>query len=228
MASSVILHTTPLAQERRPSGAASLPRSLFWDIARPSKLWHPAWGSTRRRFSCSAMSGPCRGFLCGGVTMLKEVYPNCAGLDVHKKFVTAYRLTVDAQGTTHAERRKCSTMTGDLAVCRALHPWGDGEHGRLLATHLQHPRRSLRAVRGQCPGDQTHAWTQDGYDGCGVDRHPHAAWFAATQLYPRPPPVRIAGALPLSPAPAPGAHPLCQSPPKGAGRHHHPVECGGQ
>lgn len=46
--------------------------------------------------------------------MLTEVYPNCAGLDVHKKFVTACRLTGDAQGTTHAERRKFSTMTDDL------------------------------------------------------------------------------------------------------------------
>ena len=52
--------------------------------------------------------------------MLKEVYPNCAGLDVHKKFVTVCRLTVDAQGTTHAERRKFSTMTDDL---EALATW---------------------------------------------------------------------------------------------------------
>lgn len=46
--------------------------------------------------------------------MLKEVHPYCAGLDVHKKFVTVCRLTVDSQGTTHAERRKFSTMTDDL------------------------------------------------------------------------------------------------------------------
>ncbi len=46
--------------------------------------------------------------------MLKEVYPHCAGLDVHKRFVTACRLTVDAYGVTHAERRKFSTMTADL------------------------------------------------------------------------------------------------------------------
>jgi transposase len=46
--------------------------------------------------------------------MLKEVYPNCAGLDVHKKFVTACRVTVDPQGVSHAERRKCSTMSADL------------------------------------------------------------------------------------------------------------------
>ncbi len=46
--------------------------------------------------------------------MLKEIYPNCAGLDVHKRFVTACRLTVDAQGVTHPQRRKFSTMTADL------------------------------------------------------------------------------------------------------------------
>jgi transposase len=46
--------------------------------------------------------------------MLKEIYPQCAGLDVHKKFVTACRLTVDEQGVTHAERRKFSTMSADL------------------------------------------------------------------------------------------------------------------
>jgi transposase len=46
--------------------------------------------------------------------MLKEVYPNCAGLDVHKRFVTACRLTVDEQGTTRSERRKFSTMSADL------------------------------------------------------------------------------------------------------------------
>jgi transposase len=57
--------------------------------------------------------------------MLKEVYPNCAGLDVHKKFVTAYRLTVDAQGTTHAERRQCSTLTADL---EALATWLSAGH----------------------------------------------------------------------------------------------------
>jgi transposase len=46
--------------------------------------------------------------------MLKEAYPNCAGLDVHKKFVIACRLTVDEQGVTHSERRKFSSMTADL------------------------------------------------------------------------------------------------------------------
>jgi len=52
--------------------------------------------------------------------MLKAVYPNCAGMDVHKKFVTVCRLTVDAQGTIHSELREFSTMTDDL---QAMADW---------------------------------------------------------------------------------------------------------
>ena len=46
--------------------------------------------------------------------MLTMVYPNCAGLDVHKKFVVACRLVVDEQGNTLQELREFSTMTADL------------------------------------------------------------------------------------------------------------------
>jgi transposase len=46
--------------------------------------------------------------------MLRMVYPNCAGLDVHKKFVVACRLVVDEQGNTLQELREFSTMTADL------------------------------------------------------------------------------------------------------------------
>jgi len=52
--------------------------------------------------------------------MLKTVYPNCAGLDVHKKFVTVCRLTVNADGLRHAELREFSTMADDL---EALATW---------------------------------------------------------------------------------------------------------
>lgn len=48
------------------------------------------------------------------------VYPNCAGLDVHKKFVTACRLTVDEGGQTQQELREFSTMSDDL---EALADW---------------------------------------------------------------------------------------------------------
>jgi len=51
---------------------------------------------------------------------MKKVYPNCAGLDVHKKFVTACRLTIDQQGRSHQETRTYSTMTDDL---EALASW---------------------------------------------------------------------------------------------------------
>ena len=46
--------------------------------------------------------------------MLTMVYPNCAGLDVHKKFVVACRLVIDEQGETLQELRQFSTMTADL------------------------------------------------------------------------------------------------------------------
>jgi transposase len=46
--------------------------------------------------------------------MIQLMYPNCAGLDVHKKFVVACRLNVDLQGVVHQELRTFSTMTGDL------------------------------------------------------------------------------------------------------------------
>jgi transposase len=52
--------------------------------------------------------------------MIKVVYPNCAGLDVHKKFVTVCRLTVDKQGQVQKELSEYSTMTADL---QALADW---------------------------------------------------------------------------------------------------------
>lgn len=51
---------------------------------------------------------------------IQKVYPNCTGLDVHKKFVVACRLTVDMRGQTHQETRTFSTMTDDL---EALADW---------------------------------------------------------------------------------------------------------
>src|SRR5512133_2376267 len=46
--------------------------------------------------------------------MIPIVYPRCAGLDVHKKFVVACRLRVDRQGKDQRELRKFGTMTGEL------------------------------------------------------------------------------------------------------------------
>jgi transposase len=52
--------------------------------------------------------------------MITVVYPNCAGLDVHKKFVTVCRLTVTKQGQVQKELREYSTMTADL---QAMADW---------------------------------------------------------------------------------------------------------
>lgn len=46
--------------------------------------------------------------------MIQIIYPTCAGLDVHKKFVVACRLAVDQHGKANKELRKYSTMTADL------------------------------------------------------------------------------------------------------------------
>lgn len=52
--------------------------------------------------------------------MIEKVYPNCAGLDVHKKTVVACRLTEDKNGKVQKELRSYSTMTDDL---EALASW---------------------------------------------------------------------------------------------------------
>jgi hypothetical protein len=84
--------------------------------------------------------------------MLKTVYPNCAGLDVHKKFVTVCCLTVNSQGLSRVKLREFSTMSDDLealatwlaegSVTRvatpAPPPGAGGKHLRLLATRPQH------------------------------------------------------------------------------------------
>lgn len=46
--------------------------------------------------------------------MLKIVYPNCCGIDVHKKFVIAVLAITDNQGITHYTRRRFSTFTKEL------------------------------------------------------------------------------------------------------------------
>lgn len=48
------------------------------------------------------------------------LYPNCAGIDVHKKFLTVCRLHVDSEGRSHKETRTFGTMTSDL---RDLAAW---------------------------------------------------------------------------------------------------------
>jgi hypothetical protein len=47
------------------------------------------------------------------------IFPNGAGLDVHKKFVTACRRSVDVRGRVHPETRTFGTMTSDIDGLRA-------------------------------------------------------------------------------------------------------------
>ncbi len=42
------------------------------------------------------------------------LYPNCAGIDVHKKFITVCRLHQDADGRMHKEIRTFGTMPSDI------------------------------------------------------------------------------------------------------------------
>ncbi len=65
---------------------------------------------------------------------MQKVYPNCAGLDVHKKFVTACRLKVDPQGRTCQETRTYSTMTDDLEALATWLAEGEVSHVAMEST----------------------------------------------------------------------------------------------
>ena len=49
--------------------------------------------------------------------MLKIVYKNCCGMDIHKSFVVACIATTNDQGVTTYKSRRFSTFTGDLRRC---------------------------------------------------------------------------------------------------------------
>jgi transposase len=51
---------------------------------------------------------------------MDQLYPNCAGIDVHKAFLMVCRLHTDEQGQTHKQIRKFETMLDQL---RALSSW---------------------------------------------------------------------------------------------------------
>ena len=51
--------------------------------------------------------------------MLKIVYENCCGMDVHKSFVVACIATTNSQGVTTYKSKRFSTFTGDLRRCAA-------------------------------------------------------------------------------------------------------------
>lgn len=50
--------------------------------------------------------------------MLKIVYPNCFGIDVHKTFIVAVIAITDKQGITSYHRKRFSTFTNGLVQLR--------------------------------------------------------------------------------------------------------------
>lgn len=50
--------------------------------------------------------------------MLKIVYPNCCGIDVHKTFVVAVIAITNNQGITEYHRKRFSTFTNGLTQLR--------------------------------------------------------------------------------------------------------------
>ena len=54
----------------------------------------------------------------GRPLMLKIIYPNCCGIDVHKTFVVAVVAITDKQGITNYHRKRFSTFTNGLVQLR--------------------------------------------------------------------------------------------------------------
>jgi len=59
-----------------------------------------------------------RKFKDGGGIRLKIVYPICCGMDVHHDFLVACIATTDEQGVTTYEKRRFSTFSNQLRLCR--------------------------------------------------------------------------------------------------------------
>lgn len=59
-------------------------------------------------------------YVYGNVSMLKIVYPICAGLDVHKSFIFACVALTDEKGITSYKHHRFATLT---KVLRELAEW---------------------------------------------------------------------------------------------------------
>ena len=66
--------------------------------------------------------------------MLPIVNPKCAGLDVHKKFVTVYRIVGDGQRKREVQARTYSTMSDDLEALRTWLAEGGVTHVAMEST----------------------------------------------------------------------------------------------
>lgn len=87
---------------------------------------------------------------------MQVVYTHCAGLDVHKKTVTACMITPNQKGGFNKEIRTFETHTNSLLnmldwllSLNCTHV-AIGLYRRVLATSIQHLRKQFRGNVSQC------------------------------------------------------------------------------
>jgi hypothetical protein len=137
--------------------------------------------STRRRFSPEQASS---GRNPGGGAM-EVVYSRCAGLDVHKKSVSACVLCCEADGSKRHDIRVFGTTTRDLL---SLADWlngawsyacSNGGHRSVLAASVGNPGRPPPSAVGQSPTHSSRTGPKDRHPRLRVDRRPAAARIVA-------------------------------------------------
>lgn len=80
---------------------------------------------------------------------MQVVYTHCAGLDVHKKTVTACVITPNQKGGWNREVRTFETHTNSLLNMQGLvikfwlYPSSDGKYRGILATSIQYTGKQL-------------------------------------------------------------------------------------
>ena len=116
-------------------------------------------------------------FLKGGFLMLRIVHHNCAGIDVHKKFIAVCIATTDFKGVTSYRKKRFATFNSDLRSCRdwlLSHKCSEvcmestGKYWipvfNVLETHLHvivaNPKY-VRAIKGQKTDDKDAMWIAD-------------------------------------------------------------------
>lgn len=111
--------------------------------------------------------------------MLKIVYPNCCGIDVHKQFVIAVIAITDSEGITQYKRRRFSTFTNALKELKKWLEFHSCFHVCLESTGkywipiynvledemeicLAHPKY-VKAIRGKKTDKKDAQWIADLY-----------------------------------------------------------------
>jgi hypothetical protein len=107
---------------------------------------------------------------------MEVIFTHCAGLDVHKKRITACRAIPDPTGQQTdglMERKDFGTLTSELlafglAERRGDHPCGDGEHRGVLEARVQPVGRALLGAPGQCGPREAGPRAQDRQGRCAM------------------------------------------------------------